>query len=104
VTNALGEVSTTLVALQKLGEEETQRARAVAADQEAVRLATLRYDSGLSAYFEVLDAMEQLLIAENALEQKRRDRLVELAQFYKALGGGWQGPDAATGAIPAATR
>ena len=98
VTNALGEVSTTLVALQKLGEEETQRARAVAADQEAVRLATLRYESGLSAYFEVLDAMEQLLTAENALAQTRRDRLVELALFYKALGGGWQGSDAATGA------
>src|SRR4029077_3891760 len=98
VTNALGEVSTTLVALQKLGEEETQRARAVAADQEAVRLATLRYESGLSAYFEVLDAMEQLLTAENALAQTRRDRLVGLAQFYKALGGGWQGSDAATGA------
>jgi multidrug efflux system outer membrane protein len=105
VTNALGEVSTTLVALQKLGEEEAQRARAVAADQEAVRLATLRYESGLSAYFEVLDAMEQLLTAENALAQTRRDRLVELAQFYKALGGGWQESDAATGAsTPAARR
>lgn len=99
VTNALGEVSTTLVALQKLGEEEAQRARAVAADQEAVRLATLRYESGLSAYFEVLDAMEQLLSAENALAQTRRDRLVELAQFYKALGGGWQGSDAAPGPV-----
>jgi multidrug efflux system outer membrane protein len=105
VTNALGEVSTTLVALQKLGEEEAQRARAVAADHEAVRLATLRYESGLSAYFEVLDAMEQLLTAENSLAQTRRDRLVALAQFYKALGGGWQGSDAATGAgVPAATR
>jgi multidrug efflux system outer membrane protein len=105
VTNALGEVSTTLVALQKLGEEEAQRARAVAADHEAVRLATLRYESGLSAYFEVLDAMEQLLTAENSLAQTRRDRFVALAQFYKALGGGWQGSDAATSAsMPAATR
>jgi outer membrane protein, multidrug efflux system len=99
VTSALGEVSTTLVALQKLGEEEAQRARAVAANQEAVRLATLRYESGLSAYFEVLDAMEQLLIAENALAQTRRDRLVGLAQFYKALGGGWQVSAAETGAF-----
>jgi outer membrane protein TolC len=49
--------------------------------------------------------MEQLLTAENSLAQTRRDRLVALAQFYKALGGGWQGADAATGAsMPAATR
>ncbi len=89
MTNALGEVSTSIVALQKFGEEEQQRARAVAADREAVRLATLRYESGLSAYFEVLDAMQQLLTAENELAQTRRDRLVSLAQLYRALGGGW---------------
>jgi multidrug efflux system outer membrane protein len=89
VTNALGEVSTSLVSLQKFGEEEEQRVRAVAADREAVRLATLRYESGLSAYFEVLDAMQQLLAAENELAQTRRDRLVAFAQLYRALGGGW---------------
>jgi outer membrane protein TolC len=40
-----------------------------------------------------------------ALAQTRRDRLIGLAQFYKALGGGWQGSDAVTGAsTPAPTR
>jgi outer membrane protein TolC len=57
-----------------------------------VRLVTLRYESGLSAYFEVLDAMERLLAAENALAEMRRDRLVALVQFYRALGGGWDTP------------
>ena len=90
VTNALGEVSTSLVALQKLAEAEQEQARAVAADQEAVRLATLRYTAGRSAYFEVLDAMQQLLSGENVLARTHRDRLVALVQFYKALGGGWQ--------------
>jgi multidrug efflux system outer membrane protein len=55
-----------------------------------VRLVNLRYTSGLSAYFEVLDAMEQLLAAENALARTRRDRLVALVQLYRALGGGWE--------------
>jgi outer membrane protein, multidrug efflux system len=100
VTNALGEVSTSLVALQKLGEEETERARAVAADREAVRLATLRYESGLSAYFEVLDSLQQLLAAENELAQTRRDRLVTLTQLYRALGGGWTVPGAQVPATP----
>ena len=89
VTQALGEVSTSLVAMQKLNEEEAQRARAVSATREAVRLATMRYESGFSAYFEVLDALQQALVAETVLVLTRRDRLVALASFYKALGGGW---------------
>jgi len=52
--NALGEVSRALVDRAKLVETQRQRAREVAAYQEAVRLANVRYNSGLSAYFEVL--------------------------------------------------
>jgi multidrug efflux system outer membrane protein len=96
VTQALGEVSTSLVAIQKLAEEVAQRARAVSATREAVRLATLRYESGFSAYFEVLDALQQVLVAETVLAQTRRDRLVALTSFYKALGGGWQAPPSAS--------
>jgi multidrug efflux system outer membrane protein len=90
VTNALGEVSTSIVAIDRLATAERERERALRANEEAVRLVNLRYSSGLSAYFEVLDAMEQLLAAENNVAQIRRDRLVELVQFYRALGGGWQ--------------
>jgi|GEM_PF-1519019 len=73
---------------------------ALRADEEAVRLVNLRYASGLFAYFEVLDAMEQLLAAENNLARIRRDRLTALVQFYRALGGGWQAE--ATPGIPVA--
>lgn len=90
VTNALGEVSTSIVAMDRLAAAEHDRERALRANQEAVRLVNLRYASGLSAYFEVLDAMEQLDTAENNVARTRRDRLVELVQFYRALGGGWQ--------------
>jgi NodT family efflux transporter outer membrane factor (OMF) lipoprotein len=90
VTNALGEVSTSIVAMDRLAAAEHDRQRSLRANQEAVRLVNLRYASGLSAYFEVLDAMEQLLAAENNVARTRRDRLVELVQFYRALGGGWQ--------------
>jgi len=31
-----------------------------------------------------------LLAAENALADTRRDRLIALVQFYRALGGGWE--------------
>ncbi|HEX7528969.1 MAG TPA: TolC family protein, partial [Thermoanaerobaculia bacterium] len=88
-TRALGEVSSNLVAIEKLAAEETERERSVHATREAVRLATLRYESGLSAYFEVLDALQLLLPAETALVQTRRDRLTAFVAFYRALGGGW---------------
>ncbi len=107
VTRAFGEVSTALVALEKLAAAEKERQRAVNAYAEAVRLANLRYTSGLSAYFEVIDAQENLLNAENLLAQLRHDRLVALADLYKALGGGWQTPESpanppAAGAAPTA--
>ncbi|HEV7501507.1 MAG TPA: TolC family protein, partial [Vicinamibacteria bacterium] len=101
VNRALGEVSTSLVALQKLEQAETERRRAVAANENAVRLARLRYTSGLSAYFEVLDALQQLFLSQNSLAQTRRDRLVALTQFYEALGGGWPVAPSRPGERPA---
>jgi outer membrane protein, multidrug efflux system len=90
VTRALAEVSGALVDRTKLTEAEGERARAVKAYEEAVRLANLRYTSGLSAYFEVLDAQQQLFPAEISLAQTQRERLVAVVNLYKALGGGWQ--------------
>jgi outer membrane protein, multidrug efflux system len=98
INGALGDVSTALVSVEKLALVEAERQRALRANQEAVRLVTLRYNSGLSAYFEVLDAMQQLFTAENALARTRRDRLFALVQFYRALGGGWEEPGAGVAA------
>ena len=89
VTNALREVSGALVDRTKLVETAKQRERTVKAYAEAVRLANIRYDSGLSAYFEVLDAQQQLFPAEISLAQTRRDQLLAVVDLYKALGGGW---------------
>ena len=91
ITAALAEVSTDLVSNNKLADAESWRAHAVESDRDAVRLATLRYESGFSAYFEVLDAQEQLFAAETSVAQIRRDRLVALVDLYRALGGGWSG-------------
>jgi multidrug efflux system outer membrane protein len=87
--NAFGEVSRALVDRAKLVETERQRAREVAAYQEAVRLANVRYSSGLSAYFEVLEAQQQLFPAEISLARTRRDQRVAVVDLYRALGGGW---------------
>jgi len=89
VRSAFGEVSTALVAHEKLAEMEVQQARTVAAYQEAVRLANVRYLAGLSSYVEVLDAQQQLFPAEIALAQTRSARLTNFVTLYRALGGGW---------------
>ena len=90
VTNAFAEVSTALVAYQKLAEIEQERARAAASYRQAVRLSNDRYIAGLADYLEVLQAQQQQLAAENSLAQTRFDRLASLVQLYKALGGGWR--------------
>ena len=99
VTRSLSEVSGALVERTKLVETERQRSRTVNAYQEAVRLANVRYASGLSAYFEVLDAQQQLFPAEISLAQTHRDQLVAVVSLYKALGGGWPA-QAASAAAP----
>jgi len=90
VTNAFHEVSTALVAYQKLAEVEQQRARAVAANRQAAQIANQRYGAGLSSYLEVLQAQQNLYPAENLLAQARYNRLATLVQLYRALGGGWK--------------
>jgi len=89
VANAFGEVSRALVDRTELVETERQRTQAVAAYQEAVRLAGIRYNAGRSAYFEVLESQQQLFPAEISLAQTRRARLVAVVNLYRALGGGW---------------
>ncbi|MBI3246872.1 MAG: efflux transporter outer membrane subunit [Deltaproteobacteria bacterium] len=89
VLTALREVSNALISQQKLAETEKELARTVAALQESVRLATLRYTGGFATYFEVIESQQQLFPAENALAQTRRDQLVAVVQLYRALGGGW---------------
>ena len=90
VTNAFVEVSTALVAYEKLAEVEHERARAVAEYRDAAEIANSRYLSGLSDYLDVLQAQQQLFPAENALAEVRFERLATLVGLYRALGGGWQ--------------
>ncbi|HET9387409.1 MAG TPA: efflux transporter outer membrane subunit [Gemmatimonadales bacterium] len=96
VANAFVEVSNALVDRSKLAQTEMLRAQAVAAHLEAVRLANLRYASGLSAYFEVLEAQQELFPAELDLARTRRDQLVAMVDLYRALGGGWPAEDRAS--------
>ncbi len=54
-----------------------------------LRLATLRYDAGYSAYLEVLDAQRTLNDARLALVRNRQQYLAYTVDLMNALGGGW---------------
>lgn len=90
VTQAFGEVSTAISAHQKLADAYKEQGRSVTAYQESVRLSNLRYDSGLSSYFEVIDAKLNLFPAQNTQVQYDLGRKVALVNLYRALGGGWK--------------
>jgi multidrug efflux system outer membrane protein len=101
VTQAFAEVSTAIAAHQKLAQSIKDQTRSVVAYQDSVRLADLRYDSGLASYFEVIDAQLQLYPAQTASVVYDLERKVALVNLYKALGGGWKLRDAEWSAPPA---
>ncbi|HEX7253870.1 MAG TPA: efflux transporter outer membrane subunit, partial [Thermoanaerobaculia bacterium] len=93
VTSAFAEVSSALVAHEKLGEAERLQVKTVVANESAVRLSNERYLAGLASYLDVLQAQQQLYPAEQLLAVTRFTRLANFVSLYKALGGGWQVSD-----------
>jgi NodT family efflux transporter outer membrane factor (OMF) lipoprotein len=52
------------------------------------------YGNGVIALTDVLDADRQLLIAQDELAQSKADAARAAVRTFRALGGGWPGPDA----------
>ena len=102
VLAAFRDVSNALITREKLEAIRSRQRDAVTAYQTAVDLSLQRYVAGKSGYFEVLEAQQQLVPAENALAQTELDRRLVLVQLYQALGGGWNLSDAAWSVPPAA--
>jgi multidrug efflux system outer membrane protein len=67
---------------------EAQAAR-VAAEERRYHLSELRYRGGWDSYLTLLTAQRDLFAAQEQLIQTRLARLTNLADLYRALGGGW---------------
>ena len=89
------EVEDALVAVRTSKEQRDAQAEQVESLRSALRLATLRYQSGLANYLDVLIAQRNLFDAELSLTSTHRLHLVSVVQLYKALGGGWSPKDTA---------
>lgn len=73
----------------------------VLTQRDALRLANLRYEGGVSSFLEVLITERDLFEFELTLARVQRDELLAVVQLYRALGGGWQtAPSPDQAAIP----
>jgi NodT family efflux transporter outer membrane factor (OMF) lipoprotein len=72
----------------------SQLGQAVASSKRAERLATQRYDNGLTDFLNVLDAQRQLFDLQDQYAVAQESLVTQFVALYKALGGGWEGYEA----------
>lgn len=87
---AFREVSDALAGRATLGEQLLAQQAQRDAETDRVRLAELRYRSGVASSLEVLDAQRSLFAVQQGLAQTRLAQLQNQVGLYKALGGGWK--------------
>jgi len=88
---AFREVRTALSTQSRAREAYEAEGMRVAALTQALRLALIRYKTGLLSQLEVIDAERNLLQAElNRIDALRAQRAA-VADVVRALGGGWEG-------------
>ena len=90
ITQAFRDVSNALIALKKQRANREEQEKLVAAAEDSVRLARLRYQGGSTSYLEVLTTDSNLFAAQLNLVIAEQDEALTLVQLYGALGGGWQ--------------
>jgi multidrug efflux system outer membrane protein len=87
--NALREANDALIAVRTARDEAVAEATQASALRQALELATVRYEAGLSSYLDLLDAQRSLFGAELASSQAQLGELTAAVELYKALGGSW---------------
>jgi len=85
---AFREVSDELAARETLDEQLKSQRRLVAAAQKVYDISQARYKSGIDSFLSVLDAQRELYVSQQNEIQVERQRLANLVNLYKVLGGG----------------
>lgn len=97
VLEALEDIQTSMSNFNREEERRQRLVDAAMAAGTAARLSRVRYEGGLDAFLDVLDAERTLLQAENQLAVSETTVALNLIAVYKALGGGWQQAEAPDG-------
>ncbi|MFT7669529.1 MAG: multidrug efflux system outer membrane protein [Planctomycetota bacterium] len=92
---AFREVADALIRRQKRAEVRDWQSQRESSAQSQVELSRDRYLGGVTSYLEVLESERGHFDSEISLTASIRDELLSYVQLYRALGGGWQGPEAA---------
>jgi multidrug efflux system outer membrane protein len=87
--NAIREANDALIGVRTARDEAVAQATQANALRQALELATVRYEAGLSSYLDLLDAQRSLFGAELAASQAQLAELTAAVRLYKALGGSW---------------
>ena len=87
---AFREAADALIGRQTYEAQLTAQVARVAAEQTRYRISQDRYTTGIESYFAVLTAQQDLYVAQQQLIEVRLARLINLADLYRALGGGWR--------------
>lgn len=90
IQNAFREVADALVAKQAIEDRLRAQAAVVAADERRYQLAERRYRAGIDSYVTLLAAQRDLYRAQQGLIDAQLERLANVADLYRALGGGWR--------------
>ena len=90
IQNAFREVDDALSSYDALRKQRSALQKVVDANRERLRLAELRYRSGVTIYLEVLTAQQDLFESELQLLQVTRGVYSSVVELYAALGGGWR--------------
>lgn len=94
VLTAYQEVEDNLAALRQLQEESVSEANAVRASASALQQAQYRYQGGIVTYLEVVTEENAALSAQLSAVSIQTRRLNASVLLVKALGGGWENPQA----------
>ena len=89
IQTAFREVADGLAARGTYDDQLAAQERYTATQQRSLELAEFRYRNGVDSYLEVLTAQTGLYGAQQALVTTRLQRLTNLVDLYRTLGGGW---------------
>jgi len=90
VQTAFKEVYDALGTLHSASDTLVAQEQRSAALRESLRIAKRRYDAGVSAYLDLLDAQRNLFSVDADRIDAQAERLNASVDLFRALGGGWQ--------------